>query len=44
MNNLVALGDEEGDVRVGRQMIKAAGGRPGNSGGRPVRQLRSRGL
>jgi tetratricopeptide (TPR) repeat protein len=31
MNNLVALGDEEGDVRVGRQMMKAAGGRPGKA-------------
>jgi tetratricopeptide (TPR) repeat protein len=31
MNNLMALGDEDGDVRVGRQMIKAAGGRPGKA-------------
>jgi tetratricopeptide (TPR) repeat protein len=31
MNALVALGDEEGDVLVGRQMLKAAGGRPGKA-------------
>ena len=31
MNALVALGDEEGDVKVGRDMLKAAGGRPGKA-------------
>jgi tetratricopeptide (TPR) repeat protein len=31
MYALAALGDEEGVVRVGRQMMKAAGGRPGRA-------------
>jgi tetratricopeptide (TPR) repeat protein len=31
MYALNGLGDEEGDVRVGEQMIKAAGGRPGRA-------------
>jgi tetratricopeptide (TPR) repeat protein len=31
MDNLLVLGDEEGDIRVGREMIKAAGGRPGKA-------------
>jgi tetratricopeptide (TPR) repeat protein len=31
MNALVGVGDEEGVMRVGEQMIKAAGGRPGRA-------------
>jgi tetratricopeptide (TPR) repeat protein len=31
MNALAGLGDEEGAVRVGEQMMKAAGGRPGRA-------------
>jgi tetratricopeptide (TPR) repeat protein len=31
MDSLIGLGDEEGAVQVGRQMIKLAGGRPGRA-------------